>query len=257
MRACVDCSQPLSSAGDSDVLPIPESDGLDGMNPSLTPLRDTKAERHEQKLQKTVKHNNQRKLDNAAQKAAKDIERERSCEEVKQAEDTKLDESIQKTLEFMKSQGLGFGNMLVRILDPTSGWKREHSEHFFNSPAQVRSVLDAWSAPQNSATLLKTIDDWVLKYMCRKAAQKANKATLSRTLLFQRKDVNEDFVTKKSLPELYRKLTVECPRISRILYAFCKAPRQGPESAESVAKKDKVTYSSEPNSRLAYIEISL
>lgn len=218
----------------------PESDGLDGMDPPSTPLRGTKEERRVQKMQKTVKHRVTRESDALAEKTAKIAEKEELLLERKRAKDRAVDAAIENTLEFMKGQGLAFGNMLARISEPQSVWRRERYERLFSSPTRIRAILDAWTAPQNPPSFLETIDTWVMEYVCRKATQESNEATISGVLLSHRKDVDEEFATKESLAQLYKRITTLCPRMYRILTAFCMPPRQQSTTPNQLIKKDKV-----------------
>lgn len=245
-------SSPLSSLPDTDYgEPLPfasideipptsgeaeEDDDRDGMDPVSSPLRGTKEERMLQKLQKTVT----RRLKKQTEKENRRAEREAVRAAKKKAEQDQLDASISDTLAFMKTQNLNFGRMLIRISDPQSIWKRERYERFFSSPGRVKQVLDSWSSPQNNDTMRKAVDEWVMDYVTRHTTRESNQATASGVLLSHRKDVNEEFVTKYTLPELYDRVAAQCPRLYRILAAFCVAPRQRPDTVESALKKRQV-----------------
>lgn len=215
---------------------LDRSSDVDSMEAQSSPLPPKGEARQLAKMKKTRKYANQRRAQQGQASLTAAIERVLR----KREEERRETENYREVLRSLREKGISLGDFFVEMSQP-SRWKDERYRGFFNSPNQVQAVLDNWAACKNRK-VRQVLETWAVSVVKHLVDREGDQATKSGHLRSRDMEINEAFILKFDLPQLYVKIAKHCPSMVQILHAFATTTRQMRNATEtSIAKKTKVS----------------
>lgn len=149
--------------------------------------------------------------------------------------------AFKHVISYLRDRSLTWGDLVEYISDPANHEGHTKFRGFFTDAARVQRVLNHWVSWRNGKQARANVHEWIMNYIKRIVRKEGNKVTKTGTLQSRKMPVNESFVAKFNLSELYSSLRRLCPTLVTIMESFSWTTRQKRSANEKTSeRKQKV-----------------
>ncbi|KAJ3555923.1 hypothetical protein NM688_g2309 [Phlebia brevispora] len=141
-------------------------------------------------------------------------------------------EAYRHILQYLQARSLTWGGLIEYIADPNSNEASTRRAGFFDDPELVHRVLNYWVSWRNARPSRKIVHDWIMAYVRKQVVREGNKVTKEGILQSRKMVIDESFVLRFNLSNMYEKLRHLCPSMTMLAEAFSRTTRQDRKAKE-------------------------
>ncbi len=151
------------------------------------------------------------------------------------AEMQRIAVQMDKILDSLQAEGIGFGALFKYALDTRAkGWLWEN---LFKFPGLAEKILDVFLSTRNSKTGRDATETWAVNVACRAVYREGERTTKSGILRVRPSDISASFVRKFNFKHLFGEVRHRCPNMIKILRSFATTNRQQKKMSDSLIEK--------------------